>query len=158
MEISSLFVSFISAAIISVAVGPRSTFQDQIDPRAVPAVGGEENTEYFARPTCKKGFAAGKTSISLLPGGKVGCYNIAKAKAAKKFLTLDMGRTCASCHGASGLYPYTLMSSNLRSQGYTLKPANLLAAFDEHLSQMVVDTPLMMSEAVALSNFLQSIK
>lgn len=115
----------------------------------------------YAATSCKVGTKLGKTPISLKIGDKPGCYNIKLAAAAKKLLTTDASKSCKLCHAnSSSLFPIAHVKStnaNLRTQGYTLKPASITAAFNAHKSQMMNAT-IKSSDAKAISNYLQSIK
>jgi|GEM_PF-4662994 len=116
----------------------------------------ELNTD-AAKLTCKTGLKAGKTPISLVVGGKVSCYNIVSAAAGKKLLTKDFSKSCSTCHSGFGIAPSTQMNSKLRSQGYTLKPASITAAFNAHSSEMA-GSIITAKDAKLISYYLQSIK
>ncbi len=111
----------------------------------------------YAALLCKKGTKAGKTPISLKAKAKVACYNVKLAAAAKRLLTLDMTKSCFACHASGSAHPVTTMNANLRLQGYTLKPASILSAFNAHGAQMM-GASLTSAEAKSISNYLQSIK
>ena len=122
-----------------------------------PAPGMEQAVSATGKITCKTGFKAGKTPVSLVVGAKPGCYKVVSATAGKKLLTTDKTKTCMGCHSSLGIAPASLMNSNLRTQGYTLKPASIQAAFDAHSAEMLgsIITP---KDAQAISAYLQSLK
>ena len=113
-------------------------------------------TDVYAATSCKTGFKTGKTPVSLVVGNKPGCYNVNQAALGKKLLT-GTNNTCFACHTLGGSQPYNQMNSNMRAQGYTLQPAQVLAAFNAHQGEMLGAT-LTSKDAKAISNFLQSIR
>lgn len=124
---------------------------------------GAIRVEIGARPAfaasklvCKTGFKAGKTPVSLKTGGKVGCVNTKAASLGKKLLT-GTANVCYACHSSGGIQPAQLMSSNLRAQGYTLSPANIMNAFNAHSSEMLGAT-LTSKDAKNISQYLQTLK
>jgi mono/diheme cytochrome c family protein len=141
---ASLLVNFSSPSLSTLrSEGGLPLEQDSMTPQA-------------AKLVCKVGFKPGKTPVSLTTGAKVSCVSTKSAAAGKKLLT-GMAKTCFACHGPMGIAPASLMSSNLRAQGYTLKPADITAAFAAHLPEMGAVT-MSSKDAKDISAYLQSIK
>ena len=106
--------------------------------------------------TCKAGFKAGKSGISLKPGAKPGCVDTKLAAAGKKLLT-GMTNTCFACHGAGGISPSSQMIGNLRAQGYSLAPGKITSAFNAHLAEMGA-VSITGKNAKEISAYLQTLK
>lgn len=127
-------------------------------PMVTSPVNSNDTTYGAAKPTCVAGVTkAGKTPISLVPGAKVSCYNIRKAAKGAKLMKTDQNNTCYVCHAAGGVAPFTSTNSNLRTQGYTLKPSSIMEAFNAHVDEMAGAT-LTNAQAGLLSAYLQSIR
>ena len=120
-----------------------------------------QHTLVASAATCAPGTALGVTPISLKKGDKPGCYNTALAALAQKLLTSDANKSCKLCHAPSAvLYPTARVgniNSNMRKQGYSLKPAMITVAFNRHISKML-GAKMSGADAKAISNYLQSIK
>ena len=161
MEISSLAVRLVWTTALSVGIQMPSfsflesgnTNKEQVKSEVIVEDGYVDS---YGKLVCKSGFKAGKTAVSLVPGAKVSCYNVAAAAAGKKLL-IKVGNTCFACHMPGGINPYTAMIGNLRTQAFTLKPASITAAFAAHADQMS-GAVMTAKDAKNISAFLQSIK
>ena len=154
MEFSSLTLSLsLSTALLAGLVSSPAK-------EMAPLVGLSAQSQAYAaaKPKCVAGVSkVAKTPVSLVAGDKLKCVNIKKAQAGKKLLVTDKSKTCYSCHSAFGVSPYTSMNSNLRTQGYTLAPDQIMAAFNAHASEMSGAT-ISAKEAGIIGIYLQSIK
>lgn len=115
-----------------------------------------ENSYAASKLTCKTGFKAGVTPVSLKTGGKLACVSIASVNAGKKLLTGATG-TCAVCHGAMGITPFSTMPKNLQTQGFTLAPQSILDAYNKNIALMAGEA-LTLKKAKDLSQYFQTLK
>ena len=160
MESGSTVLSVVGAISIAFGVLVASGNNHNLNTVAIGnnlTIQTEESELLATKPKCKTGTKAGKTPISLVVGAKVSCYNVASAAVGKKLLTKDFSKSCSTCHSGFGIAPSTQMNTKLRAQGYTLKPASIIAAFNAHASEMA-GSVITAKDAKAISNYLQSIK
>lgn len=156
MDVSAVAFSVLSSVAVAIGfVGTNSQNAPKLN--QTPMIQVEEVESDTSKLVCKTGFKAGKTPASLVVGAKVSCVNIKQAAAGKKLLTSDHTNSCFACHSSIGIAPSSQMNSNLRTQGYSLKTASLLTAFNAHLDQMA-GASVSTKDLKAISSYLQSIK
>ena len=158
MITASLLVRVAWASIASVLVNfAESSPAKTLNVRLVreSAISREDTTPRAAVP-CKVGFKRGKTPVSLVTGAKPGCVSTKASTAGKKLLT-QMGNVCYACHSSMGISPAASMLTKLKNQSFTLKPADITAAFNLHVSEMA-GASMTSKQAKEVGAYLQTLK